>query len=324
MRRAAPLLPVLLLVLASGLALAACGQQADPPASDARPTSSDDPRFWPLAAYDMSDDDGRTVGRARWTLAKECMDRLGFDSLKNLAVDPVPAWPERPSGTGVLLATVYASDDFRYGIQDPEQAARYGYQAAQAEYERRYPEKKWTLSEHLALTGHFVGDDPKTVHGHRIPKRGCLGEADRTIYGTNPQDRKDPVLDLESKSLRQGWRDPAWKKADKAWSACMRKAGYPYATPRAAENDPDRDRQELEERLADPQYDPTQPSALDKKTAVADARCKRQTGYVRIVHAVDVRIQNQLVAKNRKKLEEQRRWNHDAVREAHDILEDRS
>jgi hypothetical protein len=320
MRKAAPLL----LFLASALALTACGHQADPPASDARPTSSDDPRFLPLAAYDMPESDGRTVGVARWTLAKECMARLGFDSLKNLATDPVPAWPQRPAGTGVLLAVLYASDDFRYGIQDPEQAARYGYHAAQAEYRRRHPEKKWPLPQYLALTGEFVGDDPKTVHGHRIPERGCLGDADRTIYGTNPQDRKDPVLDLETKSLRQGMRDPAWNKADTAWSACMRKAGYHYATPSDAATGSDRERQELEERLNGRQHDLTEPSALEKRTATADARCKQQTGYVRTVHAVDVRIQNQLIAKNRTKLGEQRRWNREAARKAHDILEDRS
>ncbi|MFE9648588.1 hypothetical protein ACFYO0_31645 [Streptomyces sp. NPDC006365] len=323
MRRAASLLPV----LASSLALAACGQQADPPASDApvsdaRPTSSDDPRFSPLAAYDMSEDESRTVGKARWTLAKECMAGLGFDSLKNLDTDPVPAWPQRPSGTGVLLAIAYSLDDFRYGIQDPGQAARYGYRAVEAEYKRRYPEKKWTLSEYLALTGQFVEDEPKTVQGHRIPERGCLGEANRTIYGTDPEARKDPVQDLETKSLEQGMQDPAWTKADKTWSVCMRKAGYRYATPKDAETDPDR--WELEERRTDPQYDPTEPSALDKKTATADARCKQQTGYVRTVHAVDIRVQNQLIAKNRTKLEEQRRWNHDAARKAHDILEDRS
>jgi hypothetical protein len=324
MRRAASLL----LVLASALALSACGPQADPPASDppvseARPTASDDPRFWPLAAYDMSDDESRTVGEARWTLAKECMARLGFDSLNNLDTDPAPAWPQRPSNTGVLMAITYSLDDFRYGIQDPGQAARYGYRAVEAEYKRRYPEKKkWTLSEHLALTGQFVEDDPKTVHGHRIPEHGCLGEANRTIYGTNPQDRKDPVLELKTKSLEQGMRDPAWTKADKAWSVCMRKAGYRYATPKDAETDPDR--WELEEQRTDPQYDPAEPSALEKKTATADARCKQQTGYVRTVHAVDVRIQNQLVAKNRTKLEAQRRWNQDALRKAHDIIEDRS
>ncbi|MFI1168064.1 hypothetical protein ACH4UM_31820 [Streptomyces sp. NPDC020801] len=178
--------------------------------------------------------------------------------------------------------------------------------------------------QYLALTGQFVGNDPKTVHGHRIPERGCLGEADRTIYGTNPRDRKDPVLDLESKSLKQGMRDPAWNKADKVWSACMRTAGYHYATPKDAEDGRDRERQELEDGLTGPQPDPAEPSALERKTATADARCKRQTGYVRTVHAVDVRVQNRFIAKKLMKLEEQRRWNRCAARKARDVHEDRS
>ncbi|MGW3032979.1 hypothetical protein ACWDCB_17340 [Streptomyces sp. NPDC001178] len=319
MRAAVPLL----LLLASTLALAGCGQPSDSPTPEAGPTSSSDPRFLPLAAYDMSDA-GHTVGTARWTLAKQCMVRLGFDDLKNLDIDPLPDWPRRPAGTGVFTAVAYADDDFRYGVQDPRQAARYGYHAARIEYERRYPQRTWTLSQYLALTGEFFGDDPKSVHGHRIPRRGCLGEADRAIYGSNPQDRRDPVLELESKSLQQGMKDPAWKKADQAWSACMRTAGHHYATPRDAQLGEDRRREELNERLTARPKDPDAPSALEKQTATADARCKQQTGYVRAVHAIDVRIQNQLIAENRPKLEKQRRWNREAVRKAHDILEGRS
>jgi len=319
MRAAAPLL----LLLASALTLAGCGQPSDLPTPEARPTSSNDPRFLPLAAYDLSDD-GHTVGTARWTLAKQCMVSLGFDDLKNLGIDPLPAWPQRPAGTGVFTAVAYADDDLRYGIQDPRQAARHGYQAARAAYESRNPQKKWPLSQFLALTGEFFGDDPKSVHGHRIPRRGCLGEADRAIYGSNPQDRRNPVLELKSKSLQQGMKDPVWKKADKAWSSCMRTAGYHYATPRDAQIGEDRQREELEARLSAPPQDPDAPSALEKQTATADARCKQHTGYVRTVHAVDVRIQNQLIAENRARLEKQRRWNRDAVRKAHDILEGRS
>jgi hypothetical protein len=323
MRRAAT--PCLLaLAWVSVLALSACGGQTDRPAADGRPTSSDDPRFLPLAAYDMPDNDDRTVARARWTLARECMVRLGFSSLRKLAVDPTPAWPRRPAGTGVITAVMYVGDAFRYGVQDPEQAARYGYQAARVAYERRFPDRDWTLPQYLALTGQFVADDPKTVHGHRIPDRGCLGEADRAVFGTDLQTRKDPVLDLESKSLRQGMKDPVWKKADKAWAACMRKAGYHYATPDDAETGEDRQRLELEDRLNGSPHRPDEPSALEKKTATTDARCKQRTGYVRTVHAVDVRLQNRLVAENRSKLEEQRRWNDDAARRAQGILDDRS
>ncbi|MFF4692178.1 hypothetical protein [Streptomyces sp. NPDC001307] len=213
-----------------------------------------------LAAYDMPDGDTRTVATARWTLAKPCMARLGFTGLKHLATDPAPAWPQRPAQAGVYAAVLYASDDFRYGVQDPKQAARYGYQAVRFEEERRHPQRKWTLAEYLALTGEFCGNDPRTVHGHRIPRRGCLGAAERTIYGIDPLDHKDPVWDLKTKSLQQGMREPGWKRADRAWSACMRDAGYHYATPGDAETGDDRRRQELTERLTGARHDGDRPT----------------------------------------------------------------
>lgn len=325
MRRAVPLLAVPFLVtLTSALVLVGCGRQSGPPASHGRPASSNDPAFQPLAAYDLPDEDGRTIERARWTLGRECMVRLGFGGLRNLDLDPVPAWPQRPSGTGVLTMAVYTSDDFRYGIQDPKEAERHGYHGAQADYERRHPKRKWTLPQYLALTGEFVGDDPKSVHGHRIPEHGCLGEADRAIYGTSPRDRRNPVLELETRSLQQGMRDPAWKKADKAWSGCMRTAGYHYATPQDAVTGSDRTDQELKARLTGQRHDTTEPSDAERRAAVADARCKQRTGYVPAVHAVDVRIQNRLVTEHRTELDKQLRWERDAVRRAHDLLEDRS
>ncbi len=45
---------------------------------------------------------------------------------------------------------------------------------------------------YLGLTGQFVPEDPRSVHAHRIPRRGCLGEADGAIHGTYPQNRTDP------------------------------------------------------------------------------------------------------------------------------------
>ncbi|NUR02331.1 MAG: hypothetical protein HOY79_39080 [Streptomyces sp.] len=116
-------------------------------------------------------------------------------------------------------------------------------------------------------------------------------------------------------------KDPVWKQADKAWSTCMRTAGYHHATPTDAQIGEDRQREELEAWLSARPQGPDAPSALEKQTATADDRCKQRTGYVRTVHAVDLRTQNQLIAKNRAK---QRRWNRDAVRRAHDILEGRS
>ncbi|MFF9623053.1 hypothetical protein [Streptomyces griseosporeus] len=300
------------------LTLAACGHTPAPSTTAPPPTSPDDPRFQPLDAYDLSEDEVDIVGRARWTLAKECMAGLGFGTLRDLDVDPVPDWPRRPAQAGVYAAVMVTSTDARYGVTDPAQAARYGYRAPAVAYERRHPQRTWTLAEYLALAGPELPDDPKSVHGHRIPERGCLGQAQRRIYGEDPWGRKDPVWTLGSQSLTQARRDPAWKQAERAWSACMREAGFHYATP--AEAQEGRDRLEDERAQATGPLDHDRPTTLEKRTAAADARCKQSSGYLRTVHAVDVRIQNTLVARHRDELRDQRRYNERAVRTARAVL----
>ncbi|MFS4104746.1 hypothetical protein [Streptomyces sp. PD-S100-1] len=318
MRRSLPLV-----LLAACLALTACGPGPVPRAADPRSLPSGDPRYRPLDAYDTTDAEAAVLGEARWTLAKECMRGLGFDSLRELKVRPAPPWPRRPAGTGVLTLEVVVSDEFRYGVQDPEQAAAHGYRSPAAEDARHRPRRQWTLPEYLALTGDFVGDDPRTVHGRPIPARGCLGQAERRLHGgVDPRDRTDPVRTLSDQALREARRDPAWKSADRAWSACMRAAGYGYATPQDAQEGRDRREAELKQRLSGGP-DADGPTGQEKRAATADARCKQRTGYVRAVHAVDVRVQARLVAGHRGELERQRARVREAVRTARAVLESR-
>ncbi|EFF93894.1 hypothetical protein SSTG_04213 [Streptomyces sp. e14] len=65
------------------------------------------------------------------------------------------------------------------------------------------------------------------------------------------------------------------------------------------------------------------PTGQEKRAATADARCKQRTGYVRAVHAVDVRVQTRLVAGHRGELERQRARVREAVRTARAVLESR-
>ncbi|NEA46610.1 hypothetical protein G3I35_10015, partial [Streptomyces sp. SID10815] len=112
---------------------------------------------------------------------------------------------------------------------------------------------------------------------------------------------------------------PAWKKADGAWSACMRAAGHRYATPQDAQEGRDRREDQLRQLLTGG-ADADGPTEREKRTAADDARCKRRTGYVRAVHAVDVRVQTRLVAEHREELERERARVRDAVRTARAVL----
>lgn len=321
MRRATPLA---LTAAALGLVLAACGP-APAPLDAPRPTSPDDVRYQPLDAYDTTSAENDLIGKARWTLARRCMAGLGFTDLRDLDIDPPPPWPMRPAGHGALIALTVVSGDRRYGVTDPGEAQRYGYHGARAEYARGSSRRTWSFPEYLALTGQFLDGDPRTAHGHRIPDHGCLGQASRTIQGAYPGERADPVLTLGMRALTEAHKDPAWKAADRAWSACMKTAGYSYATPLDAQNDPRRTEEDLRDRLRTGRLDDTgdaEPSAREKRTATADVRCKQRTGYVRAVHAVDVRVQDRLVARNKRQLEDQRERNEQAVREARHILDE--
>ncbi|MEU5086493.1 hypothetical protein [Streptomyces sp. NPDC021356] len=319
MRRAT--VPVLLLAL--GLGLTVCGDRPGAGLAGAGPAAAGTLDADPLDAYEMTPAETHTVAVARWTLAKECMRGLGFDNLRDLDPAHPPGRPQRPAdGKTVFGLMIVADRDHRYGVQNPEEAATYGYRAPAAEYRRAAPDRKWTLPEYLALTGAGFGDDPRSVHGHPIPERGCLGRADLRIYGRDRYAAPDPVLTLRSESRRRAQQDPAWTHADRLWSACMRGAGYHYATPREAQNGDDRRDEDLKRFLSVHRPDDDRPSEAERRTAVADARCKRRTGWVRTVRALDVREQAAVIAEHRPALEEARARARAAARTAGGIVRD--
>ncbi|MFH8224625.1 hypothetical protein ACH4C2_36510 [Streptomyces sp. NPDC018057] len=316
MRRALPLV----LLLAAGLGLTLCGDRAGtwPPGG----STAGGRDTQPLDAFELTDAEQHTVTAARWTLAARCMRRLGFDGLAD--VDPYhpPGWPQRPAdASGAVFTLVAVSDDaHRYGVQDPEDAAAHGYRGALAAYRTHAREKTWTMPEYMALTGASADGGPARAHGRAVPDGGCLGRAERQIRGTDPRTEPDPVSALRGESRRRAEQDPAWRRADRAWSACMRGAGYHYATPADAQRGDDRREEELRLRLSVGRGEADLPTETEKRTAVADARCKQRTGYLGTVRALDVRAQERVIAGHRAELDRHRTRERAAVRTAGHVL----
>ncbi|MGW2418399.1 hypothetical protein ACWC0C_03910 [Streptomyces sp. NPDC001709] len=205
-------------------------------------------------------------------------------------------------------------DDSPYGVTDPDLASEHG-------YHNRTPDsgaqpQQWPADQYAALTGTFESKDSHFAHGHRIPEGGCLGQATRTIYGEPPKATKvngvklsgyySMALELWYESHKKAGEDPAWKKADRDWSACMKKKGFHYPDPDKASTDVDWFRGD-------------KPSDKEKKTASADARCKLDTGYVPAVHAVEARTQKSVISENKEKLDATRAADERAVRKARTI-----
>ncbi|MFB7503016.1 hypothetical protein [Streptomyces broussonetiae] len=305
---------VLPLALAGLFAVSAC-QVADGHDTTAESHRLNAMGAFPLHAYlpDSASAEGKTVGRAQWILAKKCMVRLGFAGFAALDTTSVEStYPVRP-GTLDLAGTL--GDDSPYGVDDPDLAAENGYHNRRTEDSAQGQE--WPADQFVALTGEFDSGDSRSTHGHRIPEGGCLGQATRTIYGAPPEVAKvggvklsgyySLAMELWSQSHEEARKDPAWKKAERAWSDCMRKKGFRYADPDKAAVD-----------FA--WYKTRTPSDKEKKTATADARCKLDTGYIPVAHSLDVRAQKSAIAGNKQRLDDLRAAEKQAIRNARTIV----
>ncbi|MET8770222.1 hypothetical protein [Streptomyces sp. NPDC004658] len=305
------------LALTGLLAVSACQFVGDDdPGDEARRLNS--MKSFPLNAYipDATSRDGKAVGTAQWILARKCMVRLGFSGFRTLDIRTVEStYPVRQgtlTGSGSMVG-----DASPYGVDDPDLAAEHGYHNARRD-ESDTQSMEWPSDQYAALTGTFERGQSHRAHGNPIPKKGCMGEALTRIYGPEPKPTKIGGVRLSGyyslpaqywyTAHKEARKDPAWKKADRAWSACMKDEGFRYSDPDQASTDSD-------------WYRGDKPSAKEKKTAAADARCKLDTGYIQAVHAVESRAQKKAITENKKALDDRRADDRRAMAKAREIVD---
>jgi hypothetical protein len=223
----------------------------------------------PLDRYRLSPAQATTLSRARNLLYAGCMGRFGFHL-------------EPPRGGGPVP---FVGNEQRYGIDDERQASKHGYHPA-------VPPASQSGEPSLSVAAAAVADGtgPGTYKGRRVPAGGCLGQALRELGRGGPVPA-DPGLaerlGLESyvRTSQSGPMRPVFSQ----WSACMGQAGFDYANPRKANNDP--------------AWRTPRPSTREVATAVADARCKRQVHLVDRWATVETAYQQQQVAQHAEQLE---------------------
>ncbi|MYW21699.1 hypothetical protein GT039_40565 [Streptomyces sp. SID2955] len=272
---------------------------------------------FPLQAYvpDPEAADSKAVGTAQWILARRCMVGLGFTGFGMLDLRTVES--TYPVRQGTLHGSSRLGDDSPYGVDDPDLAAQQGYHNLLPREQESERPLEWPADQHIALTGTFQSGDSHEAHGRPVPEGGCLGQAARQLYGPEPAPVKIGVLKLSgyysvamqlwAEAQKQARKDPAWKKADRAWSDCMRDKGFHYPDPDRASLDTD-------------WFGRDKPSVKEKKTAAADARCKLDTGYIQAVFAVESGRQKAVIAGHRKVLEDRRVMNEKAAVKARKII----
>ncbi len=269
--------------LVTGLALAACtaitactgpattSSEGEPPVDASFVVKDPETFSLPLDAYQAIGEQADARGNARVRLLTECMKRFGFTF-------EVP--PAEPNKRGMNAE--------RYGVADEKKVAALGYRANPGKLEEEKPKGPVLTPEAEAVLN---GDGASTVAGKAVPKGGCKAESEAKLEEGAPR-VGDP--DLGQKLRRENYertlRDSRVVKAAADWSACMKQAGYTYADPMAANNDPALTASD-------------KPTDKEIAVAIADVTCKKKTNYVNIVAAVETAYQLRAIEKNKAALD---------------------
>jgi hypothetical protein len=219
----------------------------------------------PMDAYLGTPAVRRTVNEARNALFASCMRRFGFQ--------PTPP---------VLPPALRSNHVGRYGLAVLAEAQQHGYHPASMG--RVNPSARSGSAEEASPAARAVAEGTgQRVEG--LPAGGCLGEARRKIAAGAPTPPDaDIAARLDFQANSQARQDSRVLKVTAAWSACMKRAGYAYADPMAANDDP--------------RFRTDAPSAPEVQVATADVRCKQETNLVGVWVAVESAYQRRAIERN--------------------------
>ncbi|SEF08219.1 hypothetical protein [Jiangella alba] len=236
----------------------------------------------PLDAYALTTEEGRELGSAAEARVRECASALGLD---DAAVEPLPFGsaadgPDR--------------HDRRYAVADPEIAAEHGYHPPPTTDVRRAFYEAHTDAELEVLVG--VTADGAATTRDDVPEGGCLGAAAQAASVASESSLRagqDLVSAVQADAWHAALADPRVLDAFAAWSACMAGAGYHYAAPMDANDDP--------------RWWTSESAGPDElATAAADVACKSSTGLIPVWSAVEAEHQAALIAGHQSALDDYR------------------
>ncbi|MGW1224037.1 hypothetical protein [Streptomyces sp. NPDC001478] len=288
-------------------------------AGSGEPAVADTPRMTltagarlPLDAYERSEDDVYALAKAQNVLTEQCMKRYGFTYD---APDPMPPTHDRPN------ARVF-------GLVDAGEAARYGYGSMLRPGAAPAKPKTAVLGETAksvlfgpkeakgakALAGmpmsQTAAEKKKSglvVNGRAVPMGGCLRESYLKLYApTSSSVDIMYVFNLKGEAESRALSDSRVKKATRAWSACMKKAGYVTAAPASAARD-----------LGFSGEAATGPRAVT--AAKADVACKAEVNYAGIRFAVQSAYEKRSADRNAETLGLLRKQAQDRLRLASEL-----
>jgi hypothetical protein len=282
------------------LAVGACSgdvEESAPPATHTMPSAL------PLDAYLPTAEQAVTLAKARYLATVRCMTSYGID------------WPmPEPTAAG------FPFENDRWPLfLDERDAAERGFDppgsATEIAAARQQSEQAW---DHLTPDGQAVyvgwdqgvrsriqqpGQQLPIIHEYRgkaVPAAGCLGEVQAALRGsapplTPPADMGEAttaddnmlivavrVGTLSTEANQRAEQSPQYAAMITQWHACMKDAGFEYATPEQARGD-----NRWVEHPADSQ---------EIAVAKAYARCLRAADYLAVAGDLRAKEEKSLIA----------------------------
>ncbi|GAA3499867.1 hypothetical protein GCM10019016_069720 [Streptomyces prasinosporus] len=215
----------------------------------------------PFDTYKISKADDYLIAAAEDVLMKGCLEARGV------------RWsPRAPVGA----AEMDPPNRRRYGVIEEAVAREFGFHAPpEAEAEVRFTTARQRRSASLS------DSEVRAAYGS-TGTGGCWGKAHEELRDGVAESDYDVLNKYSRKSFEDSQRDGEVRAVFRSWSACMAKSGFRYRDPVAVVNDP--------RWSASPS-----PSDHEIKVALADVRCKEETGVVAVWSAVETRIQRDIV-----------------------------
>ncbi|MDR1212647.1 MAG: hypothetical protein LBK54_00860 [Propionibacteriaceae bacterium] len=198
------------------------------------------------------------IAQGSYAVRRHCMAERGFELLE----EPPSVTPVPPLSMGY---------DVMVGIISQERASQTGYQLRDGDFGisrqsiRTEPDPRWTREYERALKG----DD------------GCVLAPDEAL-AVGVVDTSEEVGRLangiDDQSVAVTWAEPAVIAVLDRWRSCMTQDGYSYVTPREASDAFQGFSRSAEHPL--PGDSSTTPAEI--ATAVRDASCKAEAGFVEV------------------------------------------
>lgn len=252
--------------------------------------------------------ESRLLARAEQVLISRCMAARGF---RYEVTEPI----QKPAD---------GTRSFPYGIDDIAWARAHGYggkaERLAAKAQKADPNQRYLLrlspsartAARAALIGATAeGLSVKVPNGMTITAstKGCIADAERTLYGDLPDWFRVKVITMNLRPLREVRvrQDRRYTRAVRQWAACMRTAGHPYKSPEESRQAVVRRREGLSVAEAD-----TTETAL----AVVEATCATGTPLARVSHALDRSYSRKVRARYRQELDERWRLENAALSQA--------